>query len=84
MRFEPKRIRAKIDFTRPFKAASTVADTYLCKYRRIANGGKDTLADQMIEAIERRLAIGPSHPNGIAIFIGDRTGDNIIKHLRHI
>jgi hypothetical protein len=53
VRLEPESIGAEIDLAWPFETAPAFTDVHLCKDRRISDGGKDALAHQMIEAVDR-------------------------------
>lgn len=82
-RLEPQSIGAKIDFSRPFEASPAVADLGLGEERGITEGGKNSLADQMAEAVDGRLAVRPGQGNSVGVRVGDGSDNDVIEYLWH-
>ena len=84
MRFEPQRIGAQIDLTRPFQAASTLPDSGLCEKRRVAKCRENAGPGQMQQTANSGFAIRPCQGHAVRRRIGDGAHDDILKHPRHL
>lgn len=83
VRLEPRRIGAEIAFTGPSEAAPAFADTRLRKERRIREGGKNALADQMAKTADDRFAVRPGQVDGMAGRVGSGGDDDVFQYLWH-
>jgi len=80
---EPESIGAAVDLAGPFEAVPAFADMHLHKDRRIGDGGKHALPHQMIEAIDRCLAVRPRHLHAMGCRFRHGCDDGVVEHLRH-
>src|SRR6266852_2233320 len=83
VRLEPQGIGTKIDVVRPFEASASLANTDLRKERWFVEHGKNSLTDQMAEAVDGGLAVRPGQSNSMGVRVSDGSYDDVIEYLRH-
>jgi hypothetical protein len=83
MNLKPQGVGAKIDFVRPFEASSPLPDLDFREEHGIPECRKDSFTDQMVEAVDGRIAVRPGDSEGAGTRVGDGGDDNIIEYLGH-